>query len=108
LFRGPSMLEPDRGPQEPFLARLDADELAALRSRAIVRRFARGATIVHQGEVPGRVVVIQRGHAKVTAITEDGKEIVLAFRGPGDIVGEAPGPSSVASGSASVCGAGGC
>jgi CRP/FNR family transcriptional regulator, cyclic AMP receptor protein len=73
----------------PFVARLTAEELAALRRRAVVRRFARGATIVHQGEVPGRVVLIERGHAKVMATTEDGKEIVLAFRGPGDIVGEA-------------------
>lgn len=73
----------------PFVARLSSDELAALRRHAIVRRFARGATIVHQGEVPGRVVLIESGHAKVTATTEDGKEIVLAFRGPGDIVGEA-------------------
>jgi CRP/FNR family cyclic AMP-dependent transcriptional regulator len=72
----------------PFLARLSTDELAALRRRAVVRHFARGATIVHQGEVPGRVVLIERGHAKVTATTEDGKEIVLSFRGPGDIVGE--------------------
>jgi CRP-like cAMP-binding protein len=39
--------------------------------------------------VPGRVVLIERGHAKVTVNTEDGKEIVLAFRGPGDIIGEA-------------------
>ena len=73
----------------PFLARLSADELAALRRRAVARHFARGATIVHQGEVPGRVVLIERGYAKVTATTEDGKEIVLSFRGPGDIVGEA-------------------
>jgi CRP-like cAMP-binding protein len=77
------------GPQEPFAARLSTDELAALRSRSVARRFARGTTIVHQGEVPGRVVLIERGHAKVTVNTEDGKEIVLAFRGPGDIVGEA-------------------
>jgi CRP/FNR family transcriptional regulator, cyclic AMP receptor protein len=72
----------------PFVARLSVDELAALRRRAVARRFARGATIVHQGEVPGRVVLIERGYAKVTATTEDGKEIVLSFRGPGDIVGE--------------------
>jgi CRP/FNR family transcriptional regulator, cyclic AMP receptor protein len=59
-----------------------------LRSRAVPRQFARGATIVHQGEVPGRVVVIEQGYAKVTAVTEDGKEVVLAFRGPGDVLGE--------------------
>jgi CRP/FNR family transcriptional regulator, cyclic AMP receptor protein len=82
------MLEPDTRPQEPFLARLTAEELAALRSRAITRQFARGATIVHQGEVPGRVVVIERGCAKVSVTTEDGKDVVLAFRGPGDVLGE--------------------
>jgi CRP-like cAMP-binding protein len=73
----------------PFVVRLSADELDALRRRAVVRRFPRGATIVHQGEVPGRVVLIEKGFAKVTATTEDGKEIVLSFRGPGDIIGEA-------------------
>jgi CRP/FNR family cyclic AMP-dependent transcriptional regulator len=88
------MLEPDKAPLEPFLELLAPEEVAALRSRAIVRRFPRGATIVHQGEVPGRVVVIERGHAKVSAATEEGKEVVLAFRGPGDIVGELAAVSS--------------
>lgn len=82
------MLEPLPGPQPPFLARLNAEEFAALRSRAVARHFARGATIVHQGEVPGRVVVIESGYAKVTATTEEGKDVVLAFRGPGDVLGE--------------------
>jgi len=43
---------------------------------------------MHQGEEPGRVVVIERGRAKVTVVTEDGSEVVLAFREPGDLVGE--------------------
>src|SRR5919201_5970278 len=73
---------------ESFLERLTADETKDLRSRAVSRRFARGATIMHQGEAPGRVLVIERGRAKVTAVTEDGAEIVLAFRGPGDLLGE--------------------
>ena len=73
---------------ESFLERLTADEITDLRSRAITRHFARGATIMHQGEAPGRVVIIERGRAKVTAITEDGTEIVLAFRQPGDLLGE--------------------
>jgi CRP-like cAMP-binding protein len=73
---------------ESFLERLTADEITDLRSRAITRHFARGSTIMHQGEAPGRVVIIERGRAKVTAITEDGTEIVLAFRQPGDLLGE--------------------
>jgi CRP/FNR family transcriptional regulator, cyclic AMP receptor protein len=32
--------------------------------------------------------VIEEGRAKVTAITEDGRELVLAFGGPGDLLGE--------------------
>jgi CRP-like cAMP-binding protein len=73
---------------ESFLARLAPEELAALRSRAVPRHFQRGAVVMHQAEVPGRVLVIESGHAKVTASSEDGKEIVLAFRGPGDLIGE--------------------
>jgi CRP-like cAMP-binding protein len=73
---------------EPFLARLTSEEVADLRSRAVSRQFARGATIMHQGESPGRVIIIERGRAKVSAITEDGTEVVLAFRGPGDLLGE--------------------
>jgi CRP-like cAMP-binding protein len=78
----------DTAPGQPFLARLSPDEVTALRSRAVSRRFERGATVMHQDEVPGRVIVIERGHAKVTRLSEDGKEIVLAFRGPGDLLGE--------------------
>jgi CRP/FNR family cyclic AMP-dependent transcriptional regulator len=72
----------------PFLEQLTAEEAAELRSRAVFRHFARGATIMHQGEEAGRVLVIERGRAKVTVVTEDGNEVVLAFREPGDMVGE--------------------
>ena len=71
-----------------FLDALTADEAADLRSRAVTRRFRRGATLMSQGEAPGRVLVIEEGRAKVTAITEDGRELVLAFDGPGDLLGE--------------------
>ncbi len=88
LVPGLAMHARDTGRQEPFLAQITAEELADLRARAIVRSFARDATILHQGEAPGRVIVIERGRAKITAITEDGAEVVLAFRGPGDLLGE--------------------
>jgi len=75
-------------PPYSFLAELTESEQHDMRSRAISRRFRRGATLVHQGEAPGRVLVIEAGRAKVTAITDDGREIVLAFTGPGDLLGE--------------------
>jgi CRP-like cAMP-binding protein len=74
--------------EPPFLDQLTPEETAELRSRAMTRHFTRGATIMHQGEEPGRVLVIERGRAKVTVVTEDGTEVVLAFREPGDLLGE--------------------
>jgi CRP-like cAMP-binding protein len=82
------MAQPDTTLPLTFLASLSDDEAAELRSRAITRRFQRGATLMHQGEAPGRVLVIEEGRAKVTAATEDGRELVLAFSGPGDLLGE--------------------
>src|SRR4051812_32879842 len=82
------MAQPDTALPPTFLASLSDGEAAELRSRAITRRFQRGATLMHQGEAPGRVLVIEDGRAKVTAITEDGRELVLAFSGPGDLLGE--------------------
>jgi CRP-like cAMP-binding protein len=71
-----------------FLEAISDEEASDLRSRAITRSFRRGATLMNQGEAPGRVLVIEEGRAKVTAITDDGRELVLAFGGPGDLLGE--------------------
>lgn len=82
------MAQPDTNPPASFTTALTEDELRDLRARAITRRFRTGATLMSQGEAPGRVIVIEDGRAKVTAITEDGRELVLAFSGPGDLLGE--------------------
>jgi len=82
------MVVTETGSGQPFLACLGPDEVNALRARAVARRFERGATLMHHDEVPGRVLVIERGHAKVTRLSEDGREVILAFRGPGDLLGE--------------------
>ncbi|HET8673547.1 MAG TPA: Crp/Fnr family transcriptional regulator [Thermoleophilaceae bacterium] len=82
------MAATQRDPPQSFLSELTDREERDLRGRAVSRRFRRGATLVHQGEAPGRVLVIEAGRAKVTAITDDGREIVLAFAGPGDLLGE--------------------
>src|SRR5207248_144722 len=88
MLRVPVMAQPDTDPPASFITALTEDKLRDLRSRAITRRFRTGATLMSQGEAPGRVIVIEDGRAKVTAITEDGRELVLAFSGPGDLLGE--------------------
>jgi len=43
---------------------------------------------MHQDEPGDRVIVLLSGHVKASAVDARGHEIVLSFRGPGDILGE--------------------
>ena len=71
-----------------FLGALDREQSMALRQLGVPRRFRKGHALFHQGGSSDRVVVLLSGRVKVATVTEDGKEIVLAFRGPGDLLGE--------------------
>lgn len=81
----PSPPEPS---QKTFWSALDDDRQAALCEVGYFRVFAGGAPIMHQGDESDQVVVIESGWAKVTSATAGGHEVVLAVRGPGDLVGE--------------------
>jgi CRP/FNR family cyclic AMP-dependent transcriptional regulator len=72
----------------PFLAALSEADARELRALGRVRRYAAGDTIFHQGDEAGGVSILLEGRVKVSAITPAGKEVILAFRGPGDVVGE--------------------
>ncbi|MGH9086471.1 MAG: Crp/Fnr family transcriptional regulator, partial [Acidimicrobiales bacterium] len=52
------------------------------------RRYNRGATIVIQGDHSETVFVVVAGRVKISQVTPDGREIVLAVDGPGDLLGE--------------------
>jgi CRP-like cAMP-binding protein len=72
-----------------FLGMLSDEEARALQARAIRRNFRRSAALLREGEEPTRVLVLTEGRAKTVTYTEDGKEVVLGFIGPGELVGEA-------------------
>jgi CRP-like cAMP-binding protein len=80
------------GPPEPiatgFLAALDDRERSDLLKRGGRRRYRRGAVVFHEGGGSDEIVVVLVGRVKVSTVTADGKEVVLAFRGPGDLLGE--------------------
>jgi CRP-like cAMP-binding protein len=63
----------------------DAEELSA---RGLMREFRAGQALCHEKQIPDRLLVLRTGRVKVTACSAVGREIVLAFRGPGDLVGE--------------------
>jgi CRP/FNR family cyclic AMP-dependent transcriptional regulator len=71
-----------------FLAKLSTDAATALFERGRERTYDAGATIFHEGEATDRVVVLLSGRAKIATVTEDGKEVMLGVRDPGDLLGE--------------------
>ncbi len=57
-------------------------------TRGVRRPFRRGAFMMTEGEASDHVIVLISGRAKVSSYTQDGKEVVLAVRGPGELLGE--------------------
>jgi CRP/FNR family transcriptional regulator, cyclic AMP receptor protein len=73
---------------EVFLAALSPEEKAALRAPAMVRSYTRGTALFHERQAVDRVLVLLQGCVKLSCLSDGGKEVVLAIRGPGDLLGE--------------------
>lgn len=71
-----------------FLSSLGPDDRRALEEVTTRRRFQRNSILYHWGEDPAGVLVIESGRVKITAPAEFERETILAFRGPGDLIGE--------------------
>lgn len=52
------------------------------------RRYADGTTITRQGDRVARPGVVERGLVRLSAVSADGREIVLGLLGPGDAIDE--------------------
>ena len=67
----------------------DASTLATwVRSIGRIRRWSVDSPVIRQGEGGDLVVLIRIGHVKIVSLAPSGKQIVLALRGPGDLLGE--------------------
>lgn len=75
-------------PDVGFFGELDPQDREAIRSRAGRRRFEAGATLMYEGQVGTEVLVLVAGRVKVTYLTSEGREVILDFRGPGELLGE--------------------
>jgi CRP-like cAMP-binding protein len=67
---------------------LGPDDRAALEDVAMRRSYPRGTILLHGGDDAATVFVLLEGRVKVAATGTDGREVVLGFRGPGDVLGE--------------------
>jgi CRP-like cAMP-binding protein len=73
---------------DSFLALLDQAERDALVALGVGRTFPRGALLMFEHEPGERVMVLLAGRVKVSRIGDDGREMLLGIRDPGDLVGE--------------------
>jgi CRP/FNR family cyclic AMP-dependent transcriptional regulator len=71
-----------------FLWALTPGELEVLTSLGRRQRYPKGAPLFVEGEQSDRVLCILDGRVKISLVTADGKEVVLAVRGPGDLLGD--------------------
>jgi CRP/FNR family transcriptional regulator, nitrogen oxide reductase regulator len=67
---------------------LDDKELEELTGLIIERSFPAGQTIFWEGDESGYFYFVVEGKIRISKLASTGKEIVLAFFGPGEMVGE--------------------
>jgi CRP-like cAMP-binding protein len=61
---------------------------AALRTHGAARTFPRGQALFTEGDLGERVFMIERGWVTLRTHGPHGEEMILALRGPGEVVGE--------------------
>lgn len=75
-------------PADDFWSQLDAEQARGLLALGVVRTFVPGQALCYEGQVLDRVLILRSGLVRVTTTTDEGRELVLAFRGPGESIGE--------------------
>jgi CRP/FNR family transcriptional regulator, cyclic AMP receptor protein len=75
-------------PPREFLGLLGAEELDELNGLGRSARADRGDVLLVRGDVADRVLVLREGRVKVVVVNRAGGDTVLAFRGPGALLGE--------------------
>ena len=72
----------------PIFTDLRGEELAMLASQVTLQEVRRRRVIFLPGDPGGSVFFVNGGRVKISRVTRDGKELTLAYRGPGEIFGE--------------------
>jgi CRP/FNR family transcriptional regulator, cyclic AMP receptor protein len=61
---------------------------AALLDRGVVRKLPGGQAIMHEGDPTAHVLILLSGWVRVYLTAKDGQVVLLALRGPGDVIGD--------------------
>lgn len=71
-----------------LFSRLTDEQLARLERRGRMKTFARSSTIYMPSDGSDGVFLLAEGRVRISSITPDGKQAILAFIEPGEIFGE--------------------
>jgi CRP-like cAMP-binding protein len=71
-----------------FLAAVDPIARAALEAAATRRSYTRDTVLFHGGDDGGTMLVLLAGEVKITVPTGRGRDTILGFSGPGELLGE--------------------
>lgn len=74
--------------EKGFWLRLGPAERAMIERNSTRRTYAPGDFLCHQGDRSRHVLVLRSGSVRVLNTAPDGREVVVAVRTPGDILGE--------------------
>jgi CRP-like cAMP-binding protein len=72
----------------PILVELPSEVLLRLSEKVEMTEIRRRQVIYLPGDPGAAVFLVNGGRVKVSKVTRDGKELTLAYRGPGEIFGE--------------------
>jgi CRP-like cAMP-binding protein len=72
----------------PIFSSLSDDELEALAKLAVERNFMSSEFIFWEGDAPAWFYIVIEGQVKVIKHSSSGKEFIIAFFGPGEMIGE--------------------
>ncbi len=72
----------------PLFSDLSASELEYVGSLVVERKFRKNNLIIFEDDVGNNLFVIKKGRVKISHISSEGGEAILAILGPGDFFGE--------------------
>ncbi len=72
----------------PLFAELSPEELETVSERIVERKFKKNNLIIFEDDVGNSLFIIKKGRVKISHISSEGAEAILAILGQGDFFGE--------------------
>ena len=72
----------------PIFSDLQSTDLEEIYSRMSIRKYEKNDIILMEDEFGDTLFIINKGSIKITRVSEDGREVILAILGEGEFFGE--------------------